>query len=635
MKKKKKSISSYQRKKKKMSAPSFSFIFLISSFFLLLSFLFSEKLVCAAPTGSASSATRNAELVLEQANITSYINTLFIINEPLPDGTPRYGASARLEGCVRPQQFELVAKSIVFISASKSGAKNVTECLSYCAALRRLDYWMQTDVNYQNDVSLYELSSGISSTSSNSGTCWCLPQNMTTVVDLILWSNSILPSSSSSSSSSSTNTNNNTNNNINNSSFNDIFLPPSCCGPQDNPILSNPGATFVDANISASSAPLVQCPSTISASERASLISIFTSSFSCGITSTCGTAAGCVRHPAFKPPISFVQSFDACVPLKYPKFPPDNNNNNGSPNKNDEGLNWDPVSFVILAFVGLFIIIVIVKVTVDYLHRKREEEARERLLRARGTFSGATPQANVSSLVASPNNNNSNNKNTSRKKRGNNLDTNNNNDDHQNAGEVPMEEGDAEDLQARLKEQEKARQLLARLPTSALATRPMEICRQMAAMVLSSAFKTKPTQKALQAVGSSSSPSSPSSSSRCSICLERLDAAPEGSSSSSSSPDDSLSKLPPQIMLPQCGHLFHTYCVHKQLIFKAQKLEEHQQERQRLGNNGNQTGAALSFVYSPACAVCGIEIILDQKVLEQVENVALGKKLEINSNPLL
>ena len=207
--------------------------------------------VSSPPVHSTTSPTRNAEIVLEHGNLTSYINTLFTISEPFADGTPRYGATARLEGCVRPQQFQAVANSIVFISPNKLGAKNVTECLSYCAALRRLDYWLQTDTNYRNDVSLYELSSGISSdslSSTTTGTCWCLPQNMTTIEDLILWSNSILPTS----------------NNHNNNSFNDIFLPPACCGPQVNPILNKPGANFVDANVSASSAPSISCPSTVS-----------------------------------------------------------------------------------------------------------------------------------------------------------------------------------------------------------------------------------------------------------------------------------------------------------------------------------------------------------------------------------
>lgn len=546
-------------------------------------------------TAVSAAFTSDAEFVLNQGGITSYINTLFNMSESLPDGSPRNGASARLEGCVRPELFQAVSNSIVFISSNKTGAKNVSECLSYCSALRRLDYWLQTSTNYQNDVSLYELTSGIASNNNIEGTCWCLPQNMTTVVDVILWANTFPQSNI-----------NNDNNKINATPFNDVFLPPSCCGPQNNPILSNPGATFVDASVSASAASSVVCPSTVSASERASLVSIFTSKFTCGITSTCGTAAGCVRHPVFKPPISLVKSFDACVPLRYPIIE-NNNNDNNQNGQGSTGLSWNPVAYVILAFAGVFMIVALCCLARSCFRQKREEDARERLLRARGIHSSSTgqttPMTNVSNLM-------------------NNSGRHNNGSSSSGSSHGDNDSG-AEDVQVK-DDRTRARQLLSRLPVAALATRPMETCRQMAAMILSSAFKTKPTPKALSEI--SSKGTSPNSSSCCcSICLDDIDAAPETS-------DQTLAKLPQKIMLPQCGHLFHTLCLLRQLIFAAQKMDESKNNT----NSNNNNHSDLTFLYSPACAVCGCEIVADSKILEQVESVAVGRRQQIvNANPLL
>lgn len=341
----------------------------------------------------------------------------------------------------------------------------------------------------------------------------------------------------------------------------------------------------------------------------------------------------------FKPPSSFVQSFDSCVPLKWPAPDDDGNNNNNAPKNFDsssEGLNWDPLAFVILALVGLVIVLVVTKIVLDYFHRKREEEARERLLRARGNFSGATPQANISNLLLSSTGNSSNDdsgmkaKNTTKRRQ-----TDNNN----NIAAAAMAQ-DVHELEARAEERDRARRLLSRLPTAALATRPMETCRQMAALILSAAFKTKPTPKAMSELSLTNT-----NSSRCSICLDSLDVTPTesgGGSGGAKGDADVLSKSPSQIMLPQCGHKFHTMCLHKQLIFKAQKIDENNNIHQHQNHNNEHNSSShknnnhtLTFLFAPTCAVCGCEIVSDPKVLEQAESVALGRRLVVNSNPLL
>ena len=534
--------------------------------------------------------------------------------------------------------------------AAKAGIKNVTECLSFCTAIRRLDYWMQSSTNNNVEVPIVDIAAGID----DEGTCWCLPQNMTTTSDIKLWSDVLLnggedtgtttttTTTTSSSSSSSTN--------LAENSFNDIFLPPSCCDASANSMLTKPGATYVNTSVPPEYQS-VSCPITSLEERRTGLISIFESSYSCGISTTCMEMSGCVRHYAFKPPSGYVASFDSCVPLVYP---PDGHFSSNSANY-DDSIDWDVGS--ILRIVGMCIIALLFTVhcIMTQIEKRKERAARERLLIARGDFGGATTNpVNISSLISPSNNNNSGAAAAggSRRRRrypGENDDGNNN-----GAGNQSQElESKTNNNTISLEEMQRQRKLLNKLPTSALASRSLEVCRLMASTIVQAALNTKMTEKAEREQENLMKNNQQNNiNQNCSLCLETLTEAPQGSS------DEAVARLPFKITLPECGHTFHTLCFFRQLVFHAQKMDQFEAEKQQMqlleklnekeGFVSSSASAAASSsshhqnqpqqahrLFNPTCAICKCCVITDPAVLDQVESLATGKKLVvISSNPL-
>ena len=81
-----------------MPTTIFSFLLLLSSLLLTLLLLSTTSTTSTKVEAAPLYSTAAALYVLDHGNLTGYINTLYTINEPLPDGTPRIGGQAQLSG---------------------------------------------------------------------------------------------------------------------------------------------------------------------------------------------------------------------------------------------------------------------------------------------------------------------------------------------------------------------------------------------------------------------------------------------------------------------------------------------------------------------------------------------------------